>query len=164
MHVLLLLSVLAAPRPEKSEAPKGPPPEVRVVKVSPKGDLVSEVTVMMTRMQTETRREERIVNGMNVVRNVTVSVPVVMQERRQVVHAAKDVKAFSAEGKAIDLKDLAKRLAYPTPVVVSADGRPVDPAYLRLFRKDALVLVLSAAPRMPSLPKLPPEAVPMPKK
>jgi hypothetical protein len=152
-HVLLPLALLAAvpaaPAPKGGEAPKGPPPEIRIVKMNDKGDLVSEITVMTSRVEIVERTVEELVNGMKVQRKVAQAVPVMVHERRQVVYPSKGVKAFTADGKAVALRDLAKRLAGPTPVVVSADDRPVDPAYLRLFNKDALVFVLPAPKEMP---------------
>jgi len=47
----------------------------------------------------------------------------------------------TAGGKALDLDALKKRLAKPQVVVLSGDGKPIDGAYLKVFDKDAIVIV-----------------------
>jgi hypothetical protein len=51
-----------------------------------------------------------------------------------------------ADGRAIDAKELRKRLKKETVVLFSADNRPVDPLHLRLYKEDTLVFVLPSGP------------------
>jgi hypothetical protein len=53
----------------------------------------------------------------------------------------KDLAVTTADGKKVEVADAAKRLAKGGVVVVSADGKPVDPQHLKLFKGDVLVLV-----------------------
>jgi hypothetical protein len=55
---------------------------------------------------------------------------------------AKYVQVFGTDGKEIAVKDLAERLEKETPVLVAADGQKVDPYYLRVFKKDTLIVAL----------------------
>jgi hypothetical protein len=59
---------------------------------------------------------------------------------------AKGVRVYDAEGNPVKLETARRALTRLTPVAVSADGRKVDPAYLRLFRKGTFVLVLPPPP------------------
>jgi hypothetical protein len=53
-----------------------------------------------------------------------------------------DSAQFSeAGGKKLSSEDILKRVAVGTIVVISADGKPVDPAYLKTLAKDTLVVV-----------------------
>jgi hypothetical protein len=74
----------------------------------------------------------------------------------------KDVKVFDIGGKPIP-KDVEKLLAKKTLVLVSTDGRKVDPFYLRIIKEGTLVLVLSKPlwdnPDGPSY-YIPPGAIP----
>src|SRR5262249_1589155 len=54
-----------------------------------------------------------------------------------------DVKVSNASGKVIDTKDAQKLLLKRTVVLVSADGRKVDPFYLQIVKESTLVLVVS---------------------
>ncbi len=78
-----------------------------------------------------------------------------VREERPVPFDAGDVRAFDTAGKQVDVKKLARLLAKETPVLVSADGRPVDPFYLRVVKDGTLVLVLPPG-RHPPAPAPPP--------
>jgi RNA polymerase sigma factor (sigma-70 family) len=64
----------------------------------------------------------------------------------------KKIRVYDTKGQAVDAKELPKRLKGETLVLISADGRPVDPLHLRLYKEDTLVFVL---PR-PAPPPPPP--------
>jgi hypothetical protein len=49
-----------------------------------------------------------------------------------------------AGGKQLSREDILKRVAVGTIVVISADGKPVDPAYLKTLANDTLVIVSPA--------------------
>src|SRR5262249_48830390 len=52
-----------------------------------------------------------------------------------------DVKVYDSRGRTVDPKDLPKLLKNPVPVLVSTDGKKVDPYYLKKVKKGTLVLV-----------------------
>lgn len=51
------------------------------------------------------------------------------------------VRAHDVRGNPIQAKRLRKLLRDETPVLMSADGRPVDPLHLRLYKDDVVVLM-----------------------
>jgi hypothetical protein len=55
---------------------------------------------------------------------------------------AKYMQFFDMDGKKLASKDVAERLAKETPVLLSADGQKVDPYYLKVFKKDTLIVAL----------------------
>lgn len=57
---------------------------------------------------------------------------------------AKHVKAYTADGRPVAGKRLAEMLAKDRAVLVSTDGKKVDPYYLELYKEGTLVLVLPA--------------------
>jgi hypothetical protein len=70
---------------------------------------------------------------------------------------AAEVQAFTVDGQEVSADELASRLAREVPVLVSGDGKSVDPLYLKIIRDDAIVLVVPvvqpAAPViMPAMP------------
>lgn len=67
---------------------------------------------------------------------------------------AANVQGYTVAGEEIPADELAKRLAQETPVLVSADGRAVDPEYLKIIREDAVILVSPV--QGPALPLGPP--------
>jgi RNA polymerase sigma factor (sigma-70 family) len=81
-----------------------------------------------------------------------------------------DVRVQDAKGKEVDSSDLPRLLKGETLVLVSADGKPVDPLHLRLVKEGTLVLILpmpvlppavppqAAPPPLPAAPAVPPEA------
>jgi uncharacterized protein (TIGR03067 family) len=84
----------------------------------------------------------------------------------------KEIQAFDTRGKRIEAKSLRILLKENTDVLVSADGRPVDPFYLRLVKEGTVVLLLepteffgkwrSAKPEVKLRHHKRVEAVPMP--
>ncbi len=99
------------------------------------------------------------VNNRTEVREVTKHVPVQVSRRFDLDRG--QARLFDATGKALDPKDAAKRLKGPTAVLVSADGKAVDPLYLRLARPETLVVVSSELARA-LVPPAPPAAVLVP--
>ncbi len=55
--------------------------------------------------------------------------------------AVKAIRFFGSDGKEIDLAKAVTALQKPTAVLLSSDGKPVDPHYLRMFKEGTLVLV-----------------------
>jgi hypothetical protein len=52
----------------------------------------------------------------------------------------KDLKVTTADGKKVEVADAVKKLKDGGVVVVSADGKPVNPNFLKVFKDDVLVL------------------------
>lgn len=80
----------------------------------------------------------------------------------------KHVHGYGIDGKRIEVKSIAERLKREIPVLVSMDGKPVDPFYLQLIKEGALVLVLyerdgkqlKPAPAAPLVPQ-PASSIPL---
>ena len=146
-----------------ADAPKPPP---RILTASVKDDkLVSKLVYTVMMVVPVTRKENQ--NGKEVEVTTTELVP---QQRTDVETFDLKKATFStAGGKKLDLDAVKKRLEKPQPVVLSGDGKAVDESYLKLFDKDALVIVvplpIPQAPKaIPPLPGGPPKAVTAPKK
>ncbi len=76
------------------------------------------------------------------------------------VYDLDNVKAYDTEGKRVERVKLTLLLQEETLVLVSADGRPVDPLHLRLVKEGTLVLVLPMPTSVPpvAVPTVPPPA------
>jgi hypothetical protein len=110
------------------------------------------------------RTVEVNVGGKVEKRTETVMVPVTTPSRTYSLDKATMARAGGGK---IDRKELATLLGKPTMVVLSANGKPVDAAYLKVLRKDTIVLVVpAAAPSMiaPGGPITPPPVAPQPRK
>lgn len=72
------------------------------------------------------------------------------------------VRVHDTKGRWIEAKEVRKRLQGETLVLISANGRPVNPRYLRLYKEDILVFVLPSQAllgvpvRDPTSPLVPP--------
>lgn len=138
MFTSLILSaalVPGAPIP-KDTHPAGPAP--RVVELKPGTDGKITLTVL--------RQEKTTVNVTTVGPNG--GPPQVQQQERTVSRYAtvelpdvKDLKAYSAAGKELDVKETLAKLKDGGVVVMSADGNKVDPTFTRVFKEDTVVLV-----------------------
>jgi hypothetical protein len=156
LSLMLALFFPSAPVKPAVEVPRGSPPHLITARVDKDGNLAS--TQRVGRYKTVKKIAKRIVNGQVFEEEVTELIPEIVE----VTVKWKLDKATITEvgGTKIDKATLAKRLAQPAVVVLSADGRAVDPIYLELFKKDVLVIVL---PEMAARRPLPPEKVPVPK-
>jgi hypothetical protein len=59
--------------------------------------------------------------------------------QKQVQVQLRGVQLYSPDGRKLDPRDV--KLTGPTPVLVSSDGRPVDPFYTRLAREGTIIIV-----------------------
>jgi hypothetical protein len=131
------LAAVAAPAPaeEAIKAPQGLPPAQVIASVTKEGDFEITQTVMVA----ETRNEIRTanVNGAPVQQTVQVTMfkPVQVQQRIK----AAGVKVYTAAGK--EVKDAPDKFKKPTIVLYAADGKKVDPFYLKIIKPDTLVIV-----------------------
>jgi hypothetical protein len=56
-------------------------------------------------------------------------------------HALRGMEFYDARGEKVKKEDAFKRLTPGAVVLMSADGKKVHPAYLRIFKDDTLILV-----------------------
>jgi hypothetical protein len=77
------------------------------------------------------------------------------------VYDFQKVRVHDTKGRPVDANELRKRLRSETLSLISADGRPVDPLHLRLYKEDTLVFVLppQALPAVPGVDPIAPPAV-----
>src|SRR5262245_34957902 len=108
--LLVLMSGTVQAKPERK--PKGPPPEIVDADAALKGDLI-ELYVHKVMFVPETRTREVLKDGVKVLENYTVNVPVVVVTTRLL---AADTRVMKRDGKPIDVKTLPKLLAKPAPV------------------------------------------------
>jgi hypothetical protein len=136
----LALWLPAAPVPAPKDAlPKGPPPRIVSVSIDPEGGFqFLEVT---TQLVQEQRERAVLVGGQ--VQKVTETVMVPVQRMIQRKVDGENVEVYGIDGKKIDPEEVRKLARKTVPALVSSDGKPVDPFYLRLAREGTLVLVLS---------------------
>lgn len=52
----------------------------------------------------------------------------------------KELTIATADGKKVELDDALKRLSHGAVVVITSDGKPVSPMFLKVFKDDTLVL------------------------
>jgi hypothetical protein len=139
---LVLASSVAAPAPaeEAIKPPQGLPPAQVIASVTKDGEF----EIVQVRLVPEIRNEERTVNmnGVAVKQVVTVTVLVPVQETRRI--KGEGVKVYTAAGKEVDAKDVPDKLKKPTVVLFAADGKKVDPFYLKIIKPDTLVIVAPA--------------------
>lgn len=170
------LLVPAAPVP-KDTVPTGPAPYILTLKAGNDGEV--KVTVIRTEKQKVTMlRAIGGPNGAQQVQQVEQEVPVTKYQQLGLAEL-KDVKAYTADGKEVAIKDAVKKVNEGGVVVASANGQKVDPQYLRLFKEDVLVFVspdlipqggyggypmpstMPVPAVMPAMPVAPPVAVPL---
>jgi hypothetical protein len=124
---------------DSTKLPSSPAPNHATAHINKDGSLVLRESVIQTTYQ---YREETIESkdGGLATRRVRVPVTVMHEVTRNI--EAKDIHAYNTEGKKLDAKDLANFLKKDTPVLVSADGKKVDPYYLQIIKEGTVVLVV----------------------
>jgi hypothetical protein len=150
LWAVILASAGAAPAPteEAIKPPEGPPPAQVIASMTKEGELEITQPVLVP----ETHQEERTVNvnGQAVKQVVEVTGFKTVQVTRRV--SAEGVKVTTAAGKEVDAKELPDKLRKPTIVLMAADGKKVDPFYLKIVKSETLVIV-APMPTPPPLPK-----------
>lgn len=136
---LVLSLALGAPvPPAAAPTPIGPVPRLHFVTAESDG----KVTIPVSRAEKQQGAGVVMVaingnpNGGQFIiqQEVTKSVAVPLAE-------VKNLKVYTADGKEVPVADAEKQLKAGGTVVISADGKKVDPRHLKLFRDDVLVLV-----------------------
>lgn len=123
------------PAVRAGDVPKGPPPRVMATQVDKDGRAY--LTAFTTEFRKEKRTYVEVVNGRQENREKIVTIPIAREVQVYLDDAG--VEVFGTDGKRVDAKHVKFRA--PIGVFVSADGRPVDPFYLRLARPGTLVVV-----------------------
>lgn len=150
----------AAPVPADSAMnPAGPAPRV----VYLKGDANGNVTIYGYTIQKvrQTRQRVEIVNGQQIVKQEQVELPQQMYFQRQLAESG--AKLTTAEGTELSAADAVNRVKGGAAVLISADGKPVERAWLRAVAPDTVVVtsqVLANAVVMPQGVNLPTSAAP----
>jgi hypothetical protein len=158
----LLPLTLAAPAPEEKPAtlPTTPPP--RITNVATLDPQAGEIVLHEVTQQAvpELRKQIRTVNGKAVEVEYTVYVPVLVQQQRK--FSLKEGKALDTTGAPLEAAEVWKRLKVGAAVLVSGDGNKVDPAYLGIVAKDAVILAFPPGPDapIPQPAKIPPPPKP----
>jgi len=124
--------------------PSGPPPQVMILNVERDGTAY--LTRTVTRFKEVTEVFKVRVGDKEETRQRKVVVP--YTEMDKAVLSDKGVQVFNSDGKRLVGVNLPK-FVKSVPVLVSADGKPVDPFYFRLAREGTLIIV---APALASLP------------
>jgi hypothetical protein len=132
----LLAAMVAAPVP-KDATPPGPPPRILELKTEQDGKV--RVQVIRQVKQTVTVNVVVNKNGQQVVEAQQREVMSNISTRVE-LSEVKDLSIWSADGKEADKPIALKKLSEGAIVVISADGKKVDPRYLKLFRDDVIVL------------------------
>jgi RNA polymerase sigma factor (sigma-70 family) len=116
------------------QLPTGPAPHQTLAYIAKEG-------VLLIRVPATTYREAKFTDPDGVEH--TYYHPVMTWKQRPIDD--KDVEVYGTDGKKIDAKKWHDLLKKETPVLVSSDGRKVDPLHLRLIKEGTLILVLPPA-------------------
>jgi hypothetical protein len=139
MFTALTLSMaLGAPVPPPA-TPVATGAAPRVMELKPNGEGKIVVTVLRTEMQKVPVAAGNAVlpnGGANVVQREVMITRQVTVELGEV----KELTIATADGKKLEKEEAIKKLEKGGIVVVSADGNPVSPAFLKVFKDDTLVL------------------------
>lgn len=164
---LLALLTLVVPAPD-TPAPQGQPPKVMALSLDKEGRPF--LRTIHTEYRTEKRTRTVNMGGVVVTEAYQVFVPVVVEIKVHLDDA--NVQVIGADGKRVPPAQFGKLFPRPGPVLVSADGKAVDPFYLQLLREGSVCVIAPAltppapivpAPPIPNLPlPAPPMAEPLP--
>lgn len=127
---------------EKPFAPASPPPTMAFVHAvdADKAEIMVVYPVSKPVAQTRYESRERVIDGRKVTELVPITVTTMVTELQMRLWSARSANAIDAKGKALTMKELAKRLKKNDPIVIAASDT-VDPAYLKLLKEDAVVLL-----------------------
>jgi len=159
MLAMLMCVFVAAAADEPEPATKAPPPTILMASVKD-DQLASRVTVTANKAVPVTRKVK--VGDKEVDVTTYESVPELRTV--EVRHDLSKATFSTAGGKKLTVEDAKKRLTKAQPVVLSSDGKAVDAAYLKLFDKDALVIVMPLPVAKIGIAPPPPPPPPLPKK
>ncbi len=134
MFTAFVLSMaLANPLPpgaQPAAAPSGPAPRLMELKADANG----KVMIHILRTEIVKAKVAKADGGEGTV-EVPVTKPAVVD-----LSEIKDLKITTADGKKVEVADAVKKIKDGAVVVISADGKPVGPAFLKVLKDDALIL------------------------
>jgi hypothetical protein len=137
------------PKPgPKVAGPAGPPPTPAGASVDSRGVLAVRESSTVATNHTVPRVVEK--DGVKTTQDTRVKEVLLRMRVRSLDVSAVD--ASRADGSPVSPAMLRQLLRKEVPVLVSQDGRPVDPYYLEVIRPDALVLVLPTPEPTPPTP------------
>jgi hypothetical protein len=149
----------AAPVPRDTvPPPAGPAPVVAVLRADPAGQVL--VTGVILETRTVTHKATVVENGQVVTRDVTRPLTHTTSVRKPLEELAGGLA--TAGGTRLTPEDVAARVKDGASVLVSADGKPVDPAWLRAVDPETVVITApslanvrfaAAAPPAPKTPE-----------
>lgn len=132
---LALSLVLGAPVPAPTPpVATGPAPRVQEFKPDGNGKLTVNVVRATTRKVTVNQIDAT--GAVQKIEREVATTEVATVELGDV----KDLAITTADGKKVEKEDALKKIAAGAIVVVSSDGKPVSPMYLKVFKDDTLVL------------------------
>lgn len=133
----VLSMALAAPVPPAPATPvaSGPAPRIVELKANADGKVMVAVT-----------RTEKVTVAVGNAANPAGAAPAALtreikKSENVELGDVKDLTVTTADGKKVDVADALKKVKGGAVVVVSADGKPVSPIFLKAFKDDVLVLV-----------------------
>lgn len=157
--VVLLACTLPTANAEKLLVPTSPPPQYVVAQV--KGDnLQINRTVRKFVPSTRIRVVEK--NGERKEVKYTAYVPVF----RTIIlrRPLKSLGLYNGRGEKLDVEDIKDGLKKPTVVLISADGKKVDPFYLKIVKSETFVIVDKTRVRRGPGVSPGPKPIPVPKR
>lgn len=138
---LALTWTAAAPVPvvERVAPPKGPPP-AHAIAVFKDGKLRVQRTTLVPVTWYEQQTRTVVRDGRPITQKIVV--PVTRNQVQQQIKWVDRPKAYDTAGKEIDALRLAELLKRETAVLISGDGKPLDPFYLDTIKDGTLILVV----------------------
>jgi hypothetical protein len=132
----LALTTTAAAQPKEKPAARGPAPLITEARLDPNGRPVV-VRTQHIRQPFMRMVPEKVGNAV-VQRLDPVEILVPITENFPLANA----QVFDVTGKRLDPGQVRRLIKGETAVLLSADGRAVDPFYLRGLREDVIVIVV----------------------
>lgn len=152
---------------DAAELPKvsGPPPRFAIVaEANPREKTVDLLETTVELVATEEARPVTK-NGVTFFEKFVMHKPVWVQRITRLA-VTKETEVFDGGNNRLADPEIWKRLKTGIPILLAADGRKVDPAYLAIVEKDAIILANPATVVPPAfVPRpMPPEKLPPPQK
>ena len=133
---------------DTTKKPSGPPP--RLVALSKVDREAVAFTITETRYVPVVVQKEVQVNVGGMIQKQKVNVTEHVAQLVEVPQSLKGAKVQTAGGQKLTVEEALKKLSPGSLVLLSVDNNPVDPAYLRVFKEEVLVIV--PAPPAPPMP------------
>jgi hypothetical protein len=135
---LVLVAANVRKEEEKLALPQGPQPLQVVAHMDRDGNVLIRQMVPVYRQEVRRKKVDQKDGG---TAEVQYTVTVMTQQEVQRKLVGHSVQAYNTDGKKIERKALAGLLKNESVVLMSVDGKKVDPFYLRLVKEGTVVLV-----------------------